>query len=134
MHLQQNTVLNLGLRGKCHMNCCPVPSISYDLCTCKCWSCVVQRFSRRCIYKKMHYLTFDLGRMKCCLVPYASCDIWTCKVWSYYVLQLWVDAFTRKYSIWLWPWGQMSHEMLPSVLYIIWPVHLQILKLRRPTV
>ena len=39
---------------------CPVPSTLCDLCTCKVWSCYVKWFCRRCIYKKIHYLTFDL--------------------------------------------------------------------------
>ena len=37
------------------------------------------------------------------------------------------DAFTRKYIKWPWP----SHKMLPSALYIMWPMHLQSLKLLR---
>ena len=34
-----------------HMKRCPVPSKSCDLCTCKVWSCYVQRFRRRYNYK-----------------------------------------------------------------------------------
>ena len=36
-----------------------LPSTSCDLCTCKVWSCYCQ-WLRRCIYKKIHYFTFDL--------------------------------------------------------------------------
>ena len=39
------------------------------------------------------------------------------------------DAFTRKYIIW-----PRSQEMLPSILCITWRMHLQSLKLLRPTV
>ena len=46
--------------GQGHTKCCPVPSTSCDLCTGKIWSCYFQKFMRRCIYKKIHYLTFDL--------------------------------------------------------------------------
>ena len=42
------------------MNCCLVPSTSCDLCTGKICSCYFQKFMRRCVYKKIHYLTFDL--------------------------------------------------------------------------
>ena len=55
MHLQGNTLLGQG-----HTKSHPVPSKSCDLCTGKIWSCYFQKFMRRCIYKKIHYLTFDL--------------------------------------------------------------------------
>ena len=34
---------------------------SCDLCTYRVWSYYVKSFRRRCIYKKIQYLTFDLG-------------------------------------------------------------------------
>ena len=37
-----------------------VPLTSCDICTCKIWSCYFEKFMRRCVYKKIHYLTFDL--------------------------------------------------------------------------
>ena len=43
------------------------------------------------------------------------------------------DVFTRKFNIWSWPWGQ-GHEMVPSALFIMWPIQLQSLKLLRLTV
>ena len=43
-----------------HMKCCLVPSSSSDLCTCETWSCYFQKFLRRSVYKKIHYLTFDI--------------------------------------------------------------------------
>ena len=46
--------------GQGHTKCCPVPSTLCDLFSYKVWSCYVKRFRRRCIYKKIQYLTFDL--------------------------------------------------------------------------
>ena len=162
--------------GQGNTKCCLVPSKSYDICTCKVWSCYVQQFRRRCIYKKVHYLTLTFT--KCCPVPSTSCDLCTYRVLSYYVksfrrrniykkiqyltftLDLGVkvtqnvaqyplhhvsypatkfevarsnrlggDTFTRKYIIWSLT---RSHKMLP--LYIMWPIHLQSLKLLPLTV
>ena len=74
------------------MKYCPVSSQSWNLCTCNVWSCYVQGFGRRCIYKKIHYMTLtqyvlDLsqGHTKCSSVPSTSCDLCTCIVWSCYV-------------------------------------------------
>ena len=41
------------------------------------------------------------------------------------------DAFTRKFNIWplTLTLGSRSHKMLPSTLYIMWPIQLQSLKL-----
>ena len=46
------------------------------------------------------------------------------------------EAFTRKFYIWslTLTFGWRSHEMLPSSLYIIWPIQLQSLKLLRLTI
>ena len=43
------------------------------------------------------------------------------------------DAFTRKFNIWplTLTLGSRSHEMLPSTLYIMWPIQLQSLKFLR---
>ena len=40
------------------------------------------------------------------------------------------DAFTRKFNIWplTLTLGSRSHKMLPSTLYIMWPIQLQSLK------
>ena len=73
--------------------------------------------------------TMGQGYMKCCPIPSKECDQCTCKVWSCYVQQLiGEDAFARKYSIWPWTW-QQGHEILPSTLYIMWPMQLLSLKL-----
>ena len=43
-----------------HTKCCPVPSTLCDLCASKVLYCHIppSRLRRRCIYKKIHYLTF----------------------------------------------------------------------------
>ena len=76
MRLQENTLFDLWPWpwGQGHTKPHPVPSKSYDLCTGKIWSCYFQKFMRRWIYKKRHYLTFDLGvkvtgHTKCHPVP-----------------------------------------------------------------
>ena len=131
------------------------------LCTCKVWSCYVQRFRRKCIYKKyliwpwpkvkvtwsialyiiwpmylqslklllsmvkeMHYqenTLFDLDpKLKgvkvtqnvaqCPLhhVTYAPTEfeVTTSKA-------LGGEAFTRKFNIWPWPWGQGHTKCCP---------------------
>ena len=87
MQFQVNTLFD---RDPGHMKCCLVPSTSCDLCTGKIWSCYFQKFMRRCIYKKIHYLTSSLG--------------------------------------------SRSHEVLPSTLDIMWPMHRQNLKFLLPKV
>ena len=47
-------------QGQGHMKCYLVPSTSCDLCTGKIWSCYFQNIMRRCVFKKINYLTFDL--------------------------------------------------------------------------
>ena len=61
-----------------------MPSTSCALCPYKDWNCYVQQFRRSCIYKKIHYLTFDLdlGHTKHHQVPSSSCFLCICKVWS----------------------------------------------------
>ena len=84
--------------GQGHTKRRPVPLTSCDLCTGKIWSCYFEKFMRRCIYKKIHYLTFDLdlggqGHTKCHPVPSTSCDLCTYKVISCYV-----QRFRRRYN------------------------------------
>ena len=120
-HLQKNTLYDQG-----HTKCCLVPSKSYDLCTCKVWSCYVQQFRRRCIYKKVHYLKVTLNVAQCPLhhVTYAPTEF---EVTTSKALE--GEAFTRKFNIWPLTLGSRSHKMLPSTLYIMWPIQLQSLKL-----
>ena len=77
---------------------------------CKVWSCYVQLFRRRCIYKKVHYFTFDLDlrsrtNKKGCPVSSTSHDLCTCKVWSCYVQGFRRKCIYKKYLIWPWPEG-----------------------------
>ena len=65
MRLQENTLFDLWPWnwGQGHTKHHPVPLTSCDLCTGKIWSCYSQKFMRRCIYKKIHYLTFRSHEM-----------------------------------------------------------------------
>ena len=72
---------------------------------CKVWNCYVQPFKRRCIYKKVHYFTFDLDlrsrtHTKRCPVSSTSYVICTCKVWSCYAQQFRRKCIYKKYLIW----------------------------------
>ena len=85
------------------MKYCPVPSKSWNLCTCNFWSCYVQGCGRRCIYKKIHYMTltqyvFDQGQChtKWSAVPSTSRDLCTCIVWSCYVDRFWRKCIYKK--------------------------------------
>ena len=60
MHLQDNTLFNLWPWGQGHINGFSVPSTPCGLFTCKVWACYIQLLRSRCIYKKIHYSTFDL--------------------------------------------------------------------------
>ena len=61
MRFQENTLFDLWPWpwGQGHTKCRSVPLTSCDLCTGKIWSCCFEKFMR-CIYKKIHYLIFDL--------------------------------------------------------------------------
>ena len=85
IHLQENTLFDLWPWpwGQDHTKCSPVPSTLCDLFSYKVWSCYVKRFRRRCIYKKIQYLTFDLDLGV--PVPSTSFDLFSYKVWSCYV-------------------------------------------------
>ena len=100
MHLQEKAIYDLWAwsKGQGHRKYCPVPSTLCDLCICKVWSNCI-KWLRRCIYKKIHHLTFDIyprpqgqGQTKCCSVPSTLCDLCTCKVCSCYVWR-----FSRRY-------------------------------------
>ena len=72
--------------GQGHTKCCLVPSKSYDLCSCKVWSCYVQQFRRRSAFTRKYIIwPWPSGHTKCCPVPSTSCDLCTYRVWSYYV-------------------------------------------------
>ena len=123
--------------GQGHTKCCPVPSASCDLCIYRVWSYYVKRFRRRSIYKKIQYLTFDLDfgvkvTQNVAQYPLHHVTFSATKFEVATSKGLGGDAFTRKYNI--WPWRSRSHEMLPSTLYIMWPIQLQSLKLLPLTV
>ena len=114
-----------------------LPSTSCALCTCKVWSCYHQ-WLRRCIYKKIHYLILTprsrgSGHTKCCSIPLTSCDLCTNKVWCCNIPWLRRRCIYKKIHYLTLTLGSRSHEMLPSTLYIMWPMRLQSLKLLRQT-
>ena len=127
--------------GQGHTKCCPVPSTSCDLCTYRVWSYYIKSIRRRSIYKKIQYLTFylDLGvKVIQNVAQYPQHHV-TDSATKFEVARsnrLRGDTFTRKYNIWplTLTLGSRSHEMSPSTLYIMWPIHLQSLKLLPLTV
>ena len=69
-----------------------MPSTSCALRTCKVWNCYSQ-WLRRCIYKKIHYLTLPQGQggqghTKRCPIPLTSCDLCTSNVWCRFIPRL----------------------------------------------
>ena len=124
-----------------HTKCCPVPSTSCDLCTYRVWSYYVKSFRRKCSYKKIQYLTFDLDLVVKVTQNVAQYPLHhvTYPATKFEVARsnrLGGDTFTRKYIIWslTLTLGSRSHKMLPSNLYIMWPFLLQSLKLLRQKV
>ena len=143
IHLQENSIFDLWPWpwGQGHTKCCPVPSTSCDLFSYKVWSCYIKRLRRRCIYKKIQYLTFDLDlgvKVTQNVAQYPLHHV-TYSATKFEVATstcLVGDTFTRKYNIWplTLTLGSRSNEMLPSTLYIMWPIQLQSLKLLPLTV
>ena len=89
--------------GQGYTKCCPVPSTSHDLCTCKIWSCYVQLFRRRCIYKNdiIWPLTLSLGLRSyevlfSTLKASTSFDLYTWNVWRCHVEGLRRICFYKK--------------------------------------
>ena len=56
---------------------------------------------------------FDLGHTKCCSVPSTSCNLFNYKFEVATSKSLGRDAFTRKFNIWPWPWGQGHTKCCP---------------------
>ena len=86
---------------------------------------------------KKHYLILDLGAQghtKCCqyLLHHVTYSATKFEVATSNGLE--GDAFTRKFNIWPLTLGSRPHEMLPSTLYIMWPIQLQSFKLLPLTV
>ena len=84
----------------------------------KVWSCYVKRFMRRCIYKKIQYLTFDLdpgvkvtrnvSQYPLHHVTYSATKFEVAKS-----NRLGGETFTRKYILWPWSWGQCHTKCCP---------------------
>ena len=134
IHLQENTLFDLWPWpwGQGHTKCCPVPSTSCDLFSYKVWSCYVERFRRRCIYKKIQYLTFDLDpkvkvTQNVAQYPLHHVTYPATKFEVTMSNRLGGDTITRIYNIWpmTLTLGSRSHEMVPSSLYIMWPIQLR---------
>ena len=119
-----------------HTKCCSVPSTSCDLCPSKVWCCYILGLRRRCIYKRIHYLTLTLGQghMKCCPVPSTSCDLCTYRVWSYFVKRFRRRCIYKCIHYLTFGLVSRSHKMMASTLYVMWHIQLQRLKLLRLTV
>ena len=74
------------------------------------------------------------GHTTCCPVPSTSCDLCTCQVWSCYVQWFRRRYICKKIHYLTLTLGSRSHEVLPSTLDIMWPMHMQNLKLLLPKV
>ena len=143
IHLQENSIFDLWPWpwDQGHIKCCPVPSTSCGLFSYKVWSCYVKMFRRRCIYKKIQYLTFDIDlgvkiTQNVAQYPLHHVTYSATKFEVAMSNSLGGDTFTRKYNIWplTLTLESRSNEMLPSTLYIMWPIQLQSLKLLPLTV
>ena len=84
MHLQENTLFEIELGVKVTRNIPQYPRHHVSYAPAQFDYCNIPRLMRRCIYKKIHWLTLTIG--------------------------------------------SRSREMLPSALYVMWPMHLQSLK------
>ena len=103
-----------------------MPYTSCDLCTYRVWGYYGKMFRKRRIYKKIQYQYFAQYQLHHVSNPATKFEVATSNL-------LGGDTFTRKWMIWsltLTFWSR-SHEMLPSTLYIMWPIQLQSLKLLR---
>ena len=107
--------LNQGQGGEGHTKFCPVPLSSCDLYTSIVLCSYNPHLRRRCIYKRVNYL-------KCCPMPSTSCDLCTYRVWSCYVKRFRRRYINKKIFYLTLRRGSMSTNMLPSALYIMWPI------------
>ena len=74
MHYQEKYIIWPWPQG--HTKCWPVPLTSCDLCTSKVWCCYIPWLRRRCIYKKIHYLTLTLGSRSHKMLPSTLDIMW----------------------------------------------------------
>ena len=63
-------------QGQGHTKCSPVPSTLCDLCNSEMWCCYIPWLRRRCIYKKIHYLTLTLGSRSHKMLPMTLDIMW----------------------------------------------------------
>ena len=115
----------------------------YFLIILTCFFMHLQSLKFRChmVKEKMHIqentlFNLDLGSHEMLQVPFTSCKLCTGKVCgAICTSNSWQgDAFTRKYIMRPLTFGSRSNISMPSILYIMWPMHLQILKLLCTTV
>ena len=121
------------------MKCCLVPSTSCDLCTSKIWSCYFQNIMRRCVSKKIQYLTFDLDlgvkvKQNIAQYPWHHVTYAQKKFEVATSKSLWGDALQENtlFDLWPWPWGQghMKCHPVPSTscdlcTYKVWSCYVQ---------
>ena len=99
-----------------HTKCCPVPSTACDLCTYTVWSYYVKSFRRRRIYKKIQYLTLDIGVKVTRNVAQYPLHHVTYPATKFEIATsnpLGGDTFTRKYIIWSLPQAQGHPKCCP---------------------
>ena len=128
-------------QGKCHAKQCPVPSTSWDLCTCQGWSYHPNSLGGYALIIKYTIWPWNWGRChtKWFPVPSASYDPCTCKVWSCYVKQFRRGIYKKiHYLTFGLDIGSRSQANVTrtstSTLCIMLNIHPQCLKLIRPTV
>ena len=116
MHLQEIFDLTLT-QCQGHIKPCPLHHVTYV--TAKVWSCYGQ-WLRRCITKKIHYLTLipRLGKgvkvtQNVAQYPQLHVTYAPAKFDVATAYDSGEDAFTRKYYIWPWPWGQGHTKCCP---------------------
>ena len=135
MHLQEKILFDLDLGAKVTQNVAQYPRhhVTYappkfDIATSHGWG--DDASTRK--YIKWPWPSGQ-GHTKCCPEPSTSCDLFSYKVWSFYVKRFRRRCIYKKFNIWPLTLCHRSHEMLPSTLYIMWPILLHSLKLMRLT-
>ena len=106
--------------------CCPAPLTSCDLCSNKVWCCYILWVRRRCIYKKIHYLTLALGSRSHKMLPSTLDIMWPMHQQSLILLHptvkekvhleentLFVLDLGSIFDLWPWLWGQSHTKCCP---------------------
>ena len=116
MQLQENYCwpLTLTLGSRSHKTMSSALYFMWLIMHSKVWSFYIQELMRRRVYKKMHYLTFDVdSRVNIIkpvvqLVSSTSCAVCTCKVWSCSACRFRRRCiYKRNTSFDLWPWSRV---------------------------